>query len=86
MKEVTEAQYRSIAAGLSQGTEIGVIAARARVSPDTVRTFRDGHVTSAIGMKVFEETTRPSDVTLEQHIAWLAQNGYRGFASTLRAV
>ena len=86
MKNITEQQYRSIARHLQAHMDPARIAALVGVSRKTVLTFMDGQVTSPIGMQVFEETTRPSGVTKEQHEAWLAENGYRGWAKTLTVV
>lgn len=81
---LTEQQFRRMGELYKAGRDVPHIARTLKVSKSVVRDFLDGQTVSQTGMAVFEEMTRPEGVTPAQHVAWLAQNGYRGFAAQAR--
>lgn len=80
MQQITEAQYRKMGEQFQLGATAARIAKRTGFHKNTVTDFSNGQSRNPVGMAVFEEMTRPPGITKEQHEAWLAANGYRGFA------
>lgn len=80
MQQISEAQYRKMGELFQIGATEDRIAKRTGVHKNTVADFINGQTRNLTGMAVFEEMTRPPGVTKAQHEAWLASNGYRGFA------
>lgn len=85
MQTISEAQFRMMGKMYRAGcNSMERIARRAGVAKRTVEEFLNGQSRNPIGMAVFEEETRPPGISKEQHVAWLAANGYRGFSDAAR--
>lgn len=80
MQTISEAQFRKMGQLSQLGATPERIAKRVGVHRNTVADFINGQTRNPVGMVVFEEMTRPPGITKDEHEAWLASNGYRGFA------